>query len=175
MGIWIKKTGVTPISSESKVINTYDTSEDWSLNTYSINVIRARLEAIRTELLGRLSIGYVKKNYAVFENPENYINLRSGDTLNRVSFVKNMNTIYFSAIITLNSDLEPLEYPFTFVSSDPTYGQITPSYSFDVLTVVGSGVRSFEYNPIGDYFGNSGATINSGQVLRFSTSWAVEE
>ena len=175
MGKWIKKTSSTPLTSESKVINDFNTSADPTINTFSINVIRNALVAAENTVKTYVNTNFTKKNYAEFANPENFITLRAGDTLNRVSFVKNMNVIYFSAIITLNSDVAASEAFFTINDTVNTYGKVAAAYAFDAIGTAGGNARSFTYDPTNKTFINTGSTVSSGSVIRLSASWAVEE
>lgn len=173
MGKWIKKTAATPLTSESKIINDQLTEEDPNVNGFSIAVIRNITEQIIAVNKLYVDSNYQKRSYAEFENPENFITLRAGDTLNRVSFVKSNGVIYFSAIITLNSDVESNAPFFTINDSLSTYGVIVATYAFDAMGMIGSNARSFAYDPTSKAFTNTGATVSASQVLRVSTSWAV--
>ena len=173
MGIWIKKTGATPVTNESKIIDDQMTEEDPHKNGFSIAVIRAITEQILAVQRLYVDSNYVKKSYDVFENPEDFITLRAGDTLNRVSFVKSNGVVYFSAIITLNSDVEANAAFFNINDTLSTYGTVAAAYAFDAMGVIGSTARSFAYDPTTKAFTNTGTTVSANQVLRVSASWAV--
>lgn len=172
MGKWIKKTAVTPISSESKIINDFNTEEDPNTNGFSIAVIKTLYEASGALMRLYVDSNFMKWRYIEVENPEQYITIRSGDSISRLSLVRNMNTWYFSIILQLNADVESGATIFT-LSHNVGELVLNPTYDFDTITAVGSNARSITYDAENRTFYNSGATITAGQYIRISTTWAI--
>ena len=108
----------------------------------------------------------------------NIFDLRSGDSVVRSSVVKAGNVVVMSAIISIGSDVAQNDGLLTFKSEIPSaYGAIVPGYSFDVLAMYGSSVKSMQYDSNANAFKNSYGTITAatGSTLRFQVTWIVEE
>lgn len=116
----------------------------------------------------------------------NVLELRTGDVLVRSSLVRAGNVVFMSAVIQLNSDVNPMDTLLHFITSgsDPI-GNIKPGYAFDVMCSYGNALRSISYtntamhgdkydiDPYSFYNPYGLLSITSGTYLRVSASWAV--